>query len=167
MRRSGLIYHRTRDAYARMRWSEFLTGFRLRLYFESHVLAAGSTVWLYAVHDRENDAVKFGIARDTATRMRGLQIGNPGSLVLVGACPATVELERFFHDALKPWRIRGEWFRCCDQVLALTDLILAGEDLAYDVARYAGEDGDEPGLSAHDTIAHLTTDIAEMMAARA
>lgn len=160
MRRSSLIHHRIRAAYRRVDGTPFATEFRLGLYLDERSLAAGSMTWLYAVHDSSARAIKIGIAKDVATRVSTLQTGNPNGLALLGACPASIGLERRFHEALRPWAVRGEWFAESDEVLYLVDLIRAGEDLARDIAGFAEDDGEEPDHSAGMTIAHLTTDFA-------
>lgn len=55
---------------------------------------------------------KIGITNNVKKRVSILQIGNPYKIELVsffGRIPA-IYLERFLHQALREFRISGEWF---------------------------------------------------------
>lgn len=55
-------------------------------------------------------AVKIGVAKDPAKRLRLLQTGSAEQLQLVAAIPGTAELERELHELFSGDRVRGEWF---------------------------------------------------------
>lgn len=160
MRRKGPIFDRIREAAGDLHLSEFLIGFRYGLYLEQTALAKGVPTWMYAIHDCGAAAVKIGTAQDPVKRLRELQTGNPALLVLLGACHANLGLERRFQEALRPWLLRGEWFRESVEVLALVELILAGEDVARDADSWDDRDS---WLTADMTLAHLTWDIEEAL----
>ena len=65
---------------------------------------------------RCQDFVKVGEARDTQARLSGLQVGCPYELELIGTIRGRFETEFSIHDTLAPYRVRGEWFRWCDEV---------------------------------------------------
>lgn len=142
MRRGHPIHRQIRAADIELGESDWMTRFRFGLYTDAADLAAGPKTNLYVVYDLAFDAFKFGIAVDPKDRLANLQIGNPRPLMLVTHCPATKELERYFHGQLKQWALQGEWFRSSPQVLAAAGLIEAAEDLAEDMARCDDEPSD-------------------------
>lgn len=158
MRRSHPIHKRCNDAYDKLRMSDWLIRLRYQLFAEQEEIGNDIGTNVYAVYDT-SDAIKIGIAGNMQNRFSGLQGGNPLPLTIIAHCPGTKKLEQFFHAQLDPWRIRGEWFRATDEVLAVASLIAAGEDLAIDL-----REGDDTA-DCFDTIGHLTWDFEEAKAA--
>lgn len=72
---------------------------------------------IYAIHQLGTKAVKIGTANDPQSRMAGLQVGNPGELVLLATGTGGMWLEHEAHKYLKPARIRGEWYSLEHQVV--------------------------------------------------
>jgi hypothetical protein len=66
---------------------------------------------------------KVGVARDPEARRRELQCGCPEPIALVGSTGQHEDgadarsFERLVHEALAPWRSRGEWFRAPEAVV--------------------------------------------------
>ena len=72
---------------------------------------------IYFIRDVLADAVKVGYTRKpVGLRLKQLQTGNPGELVLLGVIPGSRTVESEIHDHLRPHRIRGEWFKLSDVV---------------------------------------------------
>lgn len=63
--------------------------------------------------------IKIGVTTDINQRLRELQVANPLPLVTLGTIPGTQALERELHLKLTQHRIRGEWFKPDDEVLAV------------------------------------------------
>jgi hypothetical protein len=59
--------------------------------------------------------IKIGIAGNVMSRLK--QVGNHLSepIELIGAIPGDHELERIIHVRLRPYRLKGEWFRDCPE----------------------------------------------------
>ena len=56
--------------------------------------------------------VKIGYAKDVSKRLSELQVGCPFELQIMSVIPGTPALERRFHEVLRDFHIRGEWFLC-------------------------------------------------------
>lgn len=63
--------------------------------------------------------IKIGYARDVRGRLKGLSTSAAHDLTLLCTIEGSVHLERAIHAALKPHRLRGEWFDDCDPVRSL------------------------------------------------
>lgn len=60
---------------------------------------------------------KVGLANDPVQRLGELQVGNPIELILKRAIcfqnrKVAIMVEKYVHNALKPFSVRGEWFNC-------------------------------------------------------
>lgn len=101
---------------------------------------AGETIWtcdVYAISDGLGN-VKFGVAKDIASRLKGLQCGNAHPLQLLfsircsnltGREVSSVAhlVENNIHRALAPQRMTGEWF-AIDYYAALAQMEQSIED---------------------------------------
>lgn len=69
---------------------------------------------VYAIRNTVTGAVKLGISRDPAIRLKQLQTGNDCRLELVATRPALNRYsdESELHRKHAPLRLRGEWFAC-------------------------------------------------------
>jgi len=71
--------------------------------------------------------IKIGYAKDVKDRLKGLSTSAAHDLTLLCSLEGSVHFERAIHAALKPYRLRGEWFEDCAAVRALmADLKLLG-----------------------------------------
>ena len=61
-----------------------------------------------------DNRIKVGTSRDVPARMR--QLGHEED-DLLAVIPGGFAREREIHQRLRPWRIRGEWFSVCNDVL--------------------------------------------------
>lgn len=63
--------------------------------------------------------IKIGHSRDVASRIRGLSTAAPAPISVLATVDGTVHFERALHKIVDAHRIRGEWFRDCEEVRAL------------------------------------------------
>lgn len=73
---------------------------------------------IYFIRAGEDGPVKIGTTEDLAARMRDLQVGNHEELRLVRTIEGGAGHEQFLHRRFGHLRIRGEWFRWHDDMLA-------------------------------------------------
>jgi len=69
---------------------------------------------IYAI--RAGEAIKFGVAKNPAQRLKELQTGCPHKLELVAVMDLPHENERLMHEYLSEHRLVGEWFAPGDKV---------------------------------------------------
>lgn len=75
---------------------------------------------VYFIQAGFDGPVKIGYtAREPEERMAALQVSHWEQLRLVAVIPGDRSLEAGFHAALRPHRIRGEWFLPTPTVLAV------------------------------------------------
>jgi hypothetical protein len=68
-------------------------------------------VYLVATQGADPLYVKIGFSRtDPRLRMASLQTGCPHHLYLLGFMAGCRNMERYFHDACREYRVSGEWF---------------------------------------------------------
>jgi hypothetical protein len=82
-----------------------------------------TTVFVYLIGMQGTDYVKIGVAGDVQDRLRGLQGANPYPLVVLGTFEHPGRYQAFaheheLHEAYSEWRVRGEWFKLPEKVLA-------------------------------------------------
>jgi transcriptional regulator of acetoin/glycerol metabolism len=63
--------------------------------------------------------IKIGVSDDPRTRLKGMQTSHHEKLTLLGIVEGTQEDEETMQDEVCNSRIRGEWFRPTEEVLAL------------------------------------------------
>jgi hypothetical protein len=69
---------------------------------------------------RAGQRVKIGRSADVQRRLSALQTGCPyPAQVLLTVPIAAASIEKIYHDALKRWRVKGEWFTWCSQIQRL------------------------------------------------
>jgi hypothetical protein len=74
--------------------------------FEPHP----SDTYAYAIGMGDNGPVKIGHTNKPSRRLENLQHANPATLHLLAVMKGGGFLEPLLHLALKPLRLRGEWF---------------------------------------------------------
>ncbi len=67
--------------------------------------------------------VKIGKAVDVARRLKTLQTGSSRVLKLLHVIDGDVE--RGLHAKFSQWRIQGEWFEACEELLAFVEKLRA------------------------------------------
>jgi len=70
------------------------------------------------------EKIKIGVAGDVELRLSNLQVGSPYKLLLLVSFPGNELLEKILHNLLKPYKVRGEWFKMDDEVLDVIDIAL-------------------------------------------
>jgi hypothetical protein len=69
--------------------------------------------FVYVAQESESGRFKVGISKDPESRVKNLNVGNPEKLSLVAVFKATefgYLSETKAHEALKDYRLKGEWF---------------------------------------------------------
>ena len=83
-----------------------------------------------------NEFVKIGFAFDVKERLAELQTSCPYELVQIGLLgPTRARTEKWFHDAMREERVRGEWFKLNERVRLMVHYVNRGfyPTLAIDV----------------------------------
>jgi hypothetical protein len=83
---------------------------------------------IYFIQSGKSDLVKIGYAADPQTRLRQLQCGNPEPLRLIATKDGEKDAEGQWHRRLAHLRVRGEWFRWCDEMRTHVRPMLADPD---------------------------------------
>jgi hypothetical protein len=73
---------------------------------------------VYFLHDWKNEAVKIGIASDVGRRVSALRMATAIDLVLLGSIEGSRETEAELHRQFAHERIRGEWFKATEELMA-------------------------------------------------
>lgn len=86
-----------------------------------------ATGLVYFVRDGGRGPIKIGKTSDLASRVSGLQTGNPRLLELMLTIRGYTELEEYFHKRFAKFRIRAsEWFRPDEEPLDFIAVAKAG-----------------------------------------
>jgi len=83
--------------------------------------------WVYFIQ-AEKGPIKIGSAADPEIRLAQLQVSNHETLTLLGACAGGFDREWELHDELQADRIRGEWYRPSEAVLAAVARCTSADD---------------------------------------
>lgn len=71
--------------------------------------------------------VKFGIAKNPEKRFSGIQSSCPLELRLESVMNHSIGLEAHLHASLGAYRVRGEWYLGCDEILRAVEIIKCGD----------------------------------------
>ena len=97
--------------------------------------------WVYFI--RAGDHIKIGWARDPKKRIDKFRTGCPFAIELIGVVRGGEDDERAIHDAFRPLRARGEWFRAEPHLLALVAWLCHMDrrwEECYEDAKAAGDE---------------------------
>ena len=75
--------------------------------------------WVYFIQDSHTGYIKIGWADDPYRRLKNLQTGCAGKLILLGAFEGTVQDEHQHHKLMNNNHVRGEWFNDYDNNIEL------------------------------------------------
>lgn len=89
--------------------------------------------WVYAAQIEGCGPVKFGATSDPDARLRSLQAWTPHEITLLVKVKAPHLAEKWLHNALRFWRIRGEWYAPTDEVLSALNYMRAHGRLPMDL----------------------------------
>ena len=79
---------------------------------------------VYFIADDCAKAVKIGVARSPARRLRDLQVANPNKLRLLYVLKGKEqEFETKLHSLFSAHRLRGEWFSLAPLTEPISDLV--------------------------------------------
>lgn len=91
----------------------------LQLYQSDHVPGKHHReCFIYVIRAVSSGNIKIGIAYDPARRVRSIRSANHEQIELIYFFPGNGARERRIHRHLADARVRGEWFRPTDTVLA-------------------------------------------------
>jgi len=65
---------------------------------------------LYIIQSADKGMIKIGRSIDPDVRLKQLQTGNPSKLKLIHVFEEIGHKEKLYHELLKEFRIKGEWF---------------------------------------------------------
>jgi predicted GIY-YIG superfamily endonuclease len=65
---------------------------------------------LYFIQAKGSGRIKIGRSKNPERRLKTLQTGNASQLKMVCSLNGLGWRERDIHEALKKWRLKGEWF---------------------------------------------------------
>lgn len=65
---------------------------------------------VYFIQSGDTGPIKIGRTQNLTQRMQVLQTASAEPLHLLAAVPGGVKYEKWFHEKLRPYHIRGEWF---------------------------------------------------------
>lgn len=80
---------------------------------------------VYFAHVPDIQVIKIGCSSDVDARLDAIQTCNAHEVVLLGTLPGGAKEERRLHAAFVQFRMRGEWFRAGDELLAAVSQLLA------------------------------------------
>lgn len=84
-------------------------------------LAQEKPSFVYFIRAGAAGPIKIGIARNPEGRLGELQVGSHEDLMLLATVPGDERLESHLHRHFEEHRIRGEWFRAAEELLALIE----------------------------------------------
>jgi len=73
--------------------------------------------YVYIIQELQSGDLKVGISKTPKKRLGQLQIANPRKLMITHQLEGTVETEQEIQRILRPYKLRGEWFRPSDEFL--------------------------------------------------
>jgi len=100
-------------------------------------MAQNNDGWVYLIEDVTADAVKIGRAKDPQARLANMRTGTINDLHLRHAIRCDMGAERVIHERFKDRRIRGEWFRDDEGLIA--EMIYDDREFRTLVGREDGE----------------------------
>jgi hypothetical protein len=73
--------------------------------------------FIYAISNSTNNTIKIGYSKNPKKRLAELQVATADPLVLLFSFVGDFQLEQQIHRQLEDYRVSGEWFMNCTQVL--------------------------------------------------
>ncbi len=74
---------------------------------------------VYFAQSEDGGPVKIGFATNVGVRVKTLQMASPSKLMVVRQIDGDVAVERWLHRHFKKYRLSGEWFSFCDEMLTV------------------------------------------------
>lgn len=93
--------------------------------------------WVYFIREANNGAIKIGYTtRPMKHRLAELQSATPHQLAVQAIVPGTREAESQLHERFAVWRLSGEWFGPCADLVNLVQCVAIatrhGSAFSYD-----------------------------------
>jgi hypothetical protein len=67
-------------------------------------------MFCYVIQGENGGPIKIGKAVNVRSRVAGIQVGYPYTLIVRATLSEGEETERHAHQLFRQWRLRGEWF---------------------------------------------------------
>lgn len=85
---------------------------------------------IYFIQSGDSEFVKIGYCLGKPeTRLRQLQCGNPEPLRLIAVRDGSRDDESYWHQQFAHLRVRGEWFKWCDEIKEYATPLLADPEV--------------------------------------
>lgn len=81
---------------------------------------------IYFIDDSQRGLIKIGMSRDIGRRMRSLRKEFGAHLRLIASFSGPGDMETYLHRRLSEWRVKGEWFTPCEQLLGFAEACADG-----------------------------------------
>ena len=65
---------------------------------------------LYIIQSDVTGMIKIGRSKDPQKRLKQLQTGNPNRLKLIASFKEKGKEEKYLHEVLNNYKLKGEWF---------------------------------------------------------
>lgn len=72
---------------------------------------------IYFIQSRDAGPIKIGYTTDIKRRLSALQLAHPEKIKVLACTDGTRETEAELHKKFSSARIRGEWFKCTDDLI--------------------------------------------------
>lgn len=72
---------------------------------------------VYVIQQKNDGPIKIGESTSLVSRMTVLKQGNPYSFNFLAAVDGNTDLESALHQRFDRYKIRGEWFHPCREIL--------------------------------------------------
>lgn len=79
--------------------------------------------YTYFIQAGEGGPIKIGSAKNPGVRCGKMQIGNHEELSILAIADGLHLKEQWCHQRFAKWRIRGEWFDPCPELLELIETL--------------------------------------------
>lgn len=99
------------------RWLKELDEDGLLELFQKTWLTDKTVGQVYFIQARSGGPIKIGKAVDPKQRLGQLQTSHPEPLVIIGVMEGGLEMEKQLHIRFSAYRVHGEWFMPCDELL--------------------------------------------------
>jgi len=97
-------------------------------------MTASIKPYVYLIGQADRGAVKIGVSGAPAARVRDLQCGHPGELVILAMFPGGEDDEQKLHALFAAERLRGEWFKRSPRIRKFIEMIARKVDPVMAVA---------------------------------
>jgi uncharacterized protein (UPF0335 family) len=94
---------------------------------------------VYFIAFRDVGRVKIGVSSDVASRIADIEKNVGEECEIIAIVPGNRQAEMHAHDHHKAWRVSGEWYRLCDDLLASIASYTATHTHEVDYDRSTGE----------------------------